>query len=109
MRALALAALLAFLPLAARAEEPAGPVFPSQTPAPETFSALRWGDHPGYWYSREQVLRINGRINYLEQKAAKECVDAQVQNAGGLPAWVLIVAGVVVGGAAGYFGARAIK
>lgn len=109
MRALALAALLAFLPLAARAEEPAGPVYPAQTPPPESFSALRWGSAPGYWYSQAQVLRIQGRIDYLEKRAAKECVDAQVSSAGGLPAWVLVVAGVVVGGAAGYFGSRALK
>jgi hypothetical protein len=112
-RALALAVCLAFAPLAARAELAPQLEYSAPAPAPGSFAPLGWryGDKlsVGYWYSAEQVLRIDQRIGYLEQRAAKECVDAQVSaSKGSLPLWVGVALGAVGGLAAGYAAARLI-
>lgn len=108
MRTVALAALLAFGPVAVRADEPA--TYQAPTPAPQSYAPLGWRAEgvtvPGYWYSRPQVMAIQGRIDYLETRAAKECVEAQIA-APRVPTWLAVAAGVVVGGAVAYFGTRA--
>jgi len=110
MRAIISAAVLLFLPPAgSRADDPP-PAFVLTTPprlAPERFLLVPWRAPDGsfvegYWYASPQVLRIDARIKYLETKAAKECVDQQIEAAKTVGPWIKIVAGVVTGATIGY-------
>lgn len=101
MKAVALALLVA---TSARAAEP---VFDSPEPAPPVYGPLVWRDQHGYWFRDEQVNRLNLRLQYLTDKAAKECTDATTAatsaSAGARP-W-LYAAGIalVVGIAGGFY------
>ena len=107
-RAIALILLLA-LPLKGRGQEL---TYASDKPAPAVYTKLVW-DYGGkltvgYWYTAEQVQKIDLRITYLEDKAAKECADANIAATketlgSGFMVWVWIGIGVVVGGVGGYF------
>lgn len=107
IRALAVTVLMTFAPLAARAQS-LTLVYDAPKSAPESYDKLVWSYKDqlsiGYWYSEKQVLKIKTRIDFLEEKAAKECVDEQIKNASpGFPTWVWITAGIVVGGFAGWW------
>jgi hypothetical protein len=73
---------------------------------PDVYSALMWRGPSkmasGYWYTFEQVQKIDRRITFLEEKAAKECVAAQIAEAKRLNPWIKIAAGIVTGAAIGY-------
>jgi hypothetical protein len=105
LRALAAALVVAHAPLAVSAQQL---VYEAPQAAPASYTKLGWkfGDQLtlGYWYSAAQVLTISQRIDYLEQRAAKECVDTQVQSLrGSWPLWVGIALGAAGGLAGGYF------
>lgn len=97
-RALTVISLLVFTPVAVGAE-----YHVSESPAPGKYVRLDWKHGeltvPGYWYTSEQVQRIDLRITELEINAAKKCVDAQISaNASRISSLVWITAGLLVGG-----------
>lgn len=117
-RALALvmiAALYSAQAAGARADDPVDtstlPAFvftKEPTPAPLSYAAVPWlnPNHTlaaGYWYSAAQVVKTSRRIDYLETKAAKECVDAQIaaSKSDHMTLWK-IAAGVAAGAAIGF-------
>jgi hypothetical protein len=61
----------------------------------------------GYFFTKESILRTSARIDYLEQKAAKECFDGTVaadkKAVEGGWSWLWIVLGAGVGAAAGAY------
>ena len=108
----ALVLLLAF-PLSGRGQEF---VYDASESAPAVYTKMVW-DYAGqltmgYWYTAEQVQKIDLRIRYLEDTAAKECADANIAatketlGASGM-IWVWIGVGIVVGGTVGFFAGKA--
>jgi len=100
--AFALGSLLATLPVGTRADD----AVISTVPAPTSYAKVTWkhGDvgTAGYWYSAPQVQKIDARIRYLETKAAKECVDAQIAAASMTSGWLKVAGAIVVGATIGY-------
>lgn len=105
-RVAAVIVTLFVFPMPVRGAEPAPAAYAAPAPAPERYAPLGWqyGDKlaPGFWYSETQILRVDARIRYLEEKAARECVDAQVTAAKGTGRWYYVAAGLAVGVALGY-------
>lgn len=101
--AFAICSLLATSPASARADDSA---VVSTVPAPQTYAKVPWkhGDSIaiGYWYSAAQVQRIDARIRYLEDKAAKDCVDAQIGAAKKTSVWLKVAGVLITGAAIGY-------
>jgi hypothetical protein len=106
--------LLLALPLTGRGQEL---TYASAKPAPASYTKLVW-DYGGkltvgYWYTAEQVQKIDLRIRYLEDTAAKECADANIaatKEVLGMSTmfWVGIGTGVVAGLVGGYFIGKAV-
>ena len=71
-------------------------------PAPAVSSPLIWREAHGFWFTDAQIVKLNARVNYLETRAAKECVDRQIDAARGTSRWVWVAAGVATGVALGY-------
>lgn len=88
--------------LAASAQEYVAP-----TPAPLVYAPLAWKNDdkitPGFWYTADQVVKIDARINYLENRCAQDCIEQTKSGLLSLPAWLFIASGIVVGGLGGYF------
>lgn len=101
--AFALCSLLATMPVGARATDP---VVTASVPAPSSYAKVPWKhddvETAGFWYSAPQVQRIDARIRYLEDAAAKECVDAQIDAAKSLSRWLYVAGGILTGAAIGY-------
>lgn len=77
---------------------------------PEKYAPLVWKFNekltPGFWFTTEQVLHIDARINFLETKAAKDCVDAQIAADKTVGSWWKIGAGILVGIGVGFCAAH---
>lgn len=101
------------------------PYFEAPKVAPEVYSPLVWKyqnqSKAGYWYTNDQVLKIDLRlrmqdqkIEYLTDKAAKECFDQTVEAnkkliSGSAGLWIGVGLGILVGATGGFFIAKAIK
>jgi hypothetical protein len=123
MRVTAIVLVLALLaPYRAVADDA---VYSAPSPAPTSYSKLTW-DYAGqltvgYWYTGEQVQKIDLKLRVLQQqneyltdRAAQECFDKtqeankeMISGFSGL--WLGIGLGVVAGLVGGYFLARAVK
>lgn len=119
-----MAAFLALAGLLARpvlAEEPApepGPVvgYHAPGPVPPVYAPLLWvapdgSSTGGYWFSADQVRRINAQMTYLEERAAQECWTKTVAEEKAFfaskPVLVVgLVLAVLAGGAAGFYIAK---
>jgi hypothetical protein len=106
MRARAMVVLLCFcLFTIARAADPA-PVYAAPAPPPAKYGALTWSyggtNVDGYWYTNDQVWKTSARIDYLEIKAAKVCVDQQIDAAKNTSDWWKIALGVAAGAGIGF-------
>jgi hypothetical protein len=111
MRAARLSAAILLLSIAApgRAADAgyAPPLtFDSPAPPPPKYTDLTWRYGgtavPGYWYTVQQIQATSARIDYLTDKASKECVDAQVKAAQASSAWWKVAVAVGAGAAIGY-------
>ena len=90
-------------------------VFHATVPAPPIYTKLWWSHNTsttvGYWYTKDQVVRINAQMEYLTDHAARECFDSttkdEEQFLKSIPG-VVIVAGsaLIIGFFAGYEVAR---
>lgn len=83
------------------------PIVESTSSAPSSYARVGWKNpdlsvSPGYWYSQAQIVKVSARLDYLETRAAKECVDAQVIAAKGTTPWLMVIGGIVTGVAIGY-------
>lgn len=123
MRRLVVIALLVMFTSRAVAEE--SPRYETTLPPPVVFSPLTWktGDKEvaGYWYTEEQVKRIDVRIrvlessrDYLTDKAAQECFDkakeaTKQQLLSSSSIWIGVGIGVLVGLVGGVVIGRTIK
>jgi len=98
---IALLVLLGSVPV--RAEDPVA-TLPLEPPG--IYSPLVWKGPEltarGFWYAEEQTSKIDRRIEFLEKKAAKECVDAQIEAAKSIKPWIKVAAGIVTGAAIGF-------
>jgi hypothetical protein len=108
VRAVAVALCVALAATGARASDP---VYDAPEKAPEVYGPLVWRDVHGFWFTDAQVNRIDLRIKYLEDKAAKECTEAtnaETKRVLGLKSSVWIVAGAafLVGIAGGVYAAK---
>jgi hypothetical protein len=93
--------------------------FLSDEPAPAIYRKLVWEQKlpdgttsppvVGYWYTVEQVSKISARIDYLEERATKECVEATLEGVKHSVPWLWVGIGVVAGGVGGYFLWKAIR
>lgn len=111
MRALAftLAIGLSLTPTVGRTDptvEASAPSVEATTPPPTKYAKVLWKYQgtptPVYVYSADQVLVIDRRIAYLEDKATKECIDAQVTAAKTTSIWLKVGAAMLTGVAIGY-------
>jgi len=106
-RALTIVVLMVVCPTIVRADGPS--VSGGQSPA--VYIAVPWRNpdgsvHDGYWFTVEQVGVIDRRIRYLEDKAAKECVDVQVGAAKRTSVWWQIGLGILTGATIGFCAAH---
>jgi ABC-type dipeptide/oligopeptide/nickel transport system permease subunit len=133
VRPLALLLSLALIaPARAHGEEL---VFAAPTSSPLTYAPVRWcwvgptsttllftpvagcigaTSTPGFWFSDQKVVRIDGRIRYLEDKAGKDCFDNTVAAEKSFlasPAAVLLGVGasLLLGGLAGFYAAKKLN
>jgi hypothetical protein len=109
VKALALALCVALAATGARASEP---VFDAPDKAPDVYGPLVWRfggvDAHGWYFSDAQVQRIDLRIKYLEDRAAKECIaatNAETKRVlGASPSlWVGVGIALAVGVAGGFY------
>jgi hypothetical protein len=117
--AVALGLLAGFLPQPTRADptveaSAAVPEFLAPAPPPAKYAPLVWRFEEtraaGYWYTAEQVQRIDRRIEHLERACSQAQVDAKIGAAKAkMPPWVWIVSGAVVGGVATWATMRATR
>jgi hypothetical protein len=75
MKAISLALSVCMVSLGARA---ADPVYDAQDKPPDVYGPLLWRgggvDAHGYFFRDEQVNKLNLRLQYLEDKATKDCI-----------------------------------
>lgn len=105
MKTVALALCVALAATGARASDP---VYDAPDKAPDVFGPLVWRDVHGFWFTDAQVQKIDLRIKYLEDKAAKECTaatNAETKRVlGAAPTlWVGVGLALVVGVAGGFY------
>lgn len=88
------------------------PVFNAADAPPAVYGPLVWhfGDQAahGYWFTDAQVQRTAARVAYLEDKAARECVERQTeankQLLGSFPAvWIAGGVGIALGLVGGFW------
>lgn len=116
-RAAAIAVAIAFASSVA-AQTPVVAVMPpvrlvTTEPVPSIYRKVVWeqrdekdallSSHVGYWYTVEQIARTSARIDYLEDRAAKECTETTIASVKHNVPWLWVGLGVIVGGAGGYF------
>lgn len=119
---IAIVVALLYTSAVAAQDAPAPARFVTAEPVPSVYRKLVWEQTTktadgttivissvGYWYTVEQVAKTAARIDYLEQKAAKECVDTTIAEVKHNVPWLWVGIGVVVGGTAGYFIGKAIR
>lgn len=101
---------LALILNVARAD-PAAPKLTAPSPAPDVYAMADWcwasSCVPGAWFTASQTKIIDAKIDYLEKKAAKDCVDQQISAAKvSLPGWLYLTGGIIVGGVVGYIAGK---
>lgn len=100
--AVAVLALGVCTPAIPSAEEVADlKVDPPAVYAPLTWRGPTKSAH-GFFFTDEQVQKIDRRIEYLEKDAARICVDVQIAEAKKLNPWIKIAAGILTGAAIGF-------
>ena len=89
-------------------------------PPPEKYLKMMWifegTKTKVHVYSVSKVLAIDKdirekdrQIEYLTDKATKECIDAQIEAGKSMPRWIWIGVGIVIGSAATYGAMRATR
>lgn len=109
MKALCLALCVA---LAATGAHASDPVYEAPDKAPAVYGPLVWRsggiDKHGFWATDAEIQRLQLRISYLEDKAAKECTaatNAETKRVlGASPTlWVGVGIALAVGVAGGFY------
>jgi hypothetical protein len=89
--------------------------FVTSEPAPAVYRKLVWEQRDaatsvvitqpvvGYFYTAAQVQKIGARIDYLEDRATKECIQETAKPVAKLAPWIAASVGVVAGVVTGYF------
>lgn len=73
---------------------------------PAVYKDLRWvgptRSADGWWYTQEQISKVDLRLKYLENEAARQCVDSMITQSKAINPWIKIATGVVTGAAIGF-------